>query len=202
VGAAVPPELEPPLDELLVVPPLELLLELVLVPPLELLLVLPPPLLLVDPPPLLLELVVPPLLELLLVVPPELLPLLPLLPELELLLVLPPPEDPLLLVSLVPLAPSVELWVGEGTFVVVPPYGPPRGSSAPPQPTIIDAPATVIAIAAQADKRRMVRSFSYPAAHEVPRCLAARERKQGKKLALSPYANFCVRTVAPSAAAR
>jgi hypothetical protein len=141
----VPPELlplllpEPPLDELLVLPPL--LEELLVEPPLLLdeLLFEPPLLLLLDEllfePPLL-------LLDELLFEPPLLL-------ELELL----PPE----------LEPLEELCVGCGMLVAVPPYGPPRGSPAPLQPTAA-APTNTTAIAAHAlSPRRMDwRSFPVP----------------------------------------
>jgi hypothetical protein len=115
-------------------PPLEHAeeLPLELLPPLpELLLELPnPPLLLLLPDPLLLLPCMPPLLELLLPPPPLLL-LLPLFPPLPLplLLLLEPP--PLLLPpGIIPVPLCV---VGGGLPFVVPPYGPPSGSSAPLQ---------------------------------------------------------------------
>jgi hypothetical protein len=124
--AELPLELLPPLPELLLELPLPPLLELLLPPP----------------PPLLLELPLPPLLELLLPPPPPLLLLLlPLLfPPLPLPLLL--PLDPLLLPP--GIGPVPFCVVGGALPFVVPPYGPPSGSSAPLQAgtTLTAAPST------------------------------------------------------------
>jgi hypothetical protein len=129
--AGLPLELLLPLPELLLVP---LLLPVLL--PLPLLL--PDPLLLPVCMPPLLELLLPlPLLLLLLLPPPPPLPLLEL-PELPPLLPLDPPPPP---PGIVPIPLCV---VGGGLPCLVPPYGPPSGSSAPLQAgtTLTAAPST------------------------------------------------------------
>jgi hypothetical protein len=96
----------------------------------------------------------------------EPLPELPLEPLLELLLLplpeLPLPElpldddpDPLLELPL----SDVPVWFGPGRSVV-PPYGPPRGSSAPPQPIV--SPARATTVAAKTPTKRMYRPFPSP----------------------------------------